>query len=257
MTQRTTPGVSEPSEAERAVDDQQDPHNRPDETAGVDDLSIPGEEDVTLTDEGAPTYEAGKSILTDAQIRVLGATRLNPGRVKVLNGNSYLQAWDVKATLLRVFGWGGFSTEVLDTKIVKVREYAAGDIGHIHMTGQKKDQPRTPQAIVMVTMRLTLHNIGPTGQDVIHTETAVGMNSQWDIGEAIDTAAKTAESDALKRCAIFLGTQFGLSLYNNGALADVVNRVFVPWQGKIMAELRPTDGAATQAALARATGAQS
>jgi hypothetical protein len=35
-------------------------------------------------------------------------------------------------------------------------------------------------------------------------------------------AIKTAESDALKRAAINLGDQFGLSLYNNGATAPVV-----------------------------------
>jgi recombination DNA repair RAD52 pathway protein len=35
-------------------------------------------------------------------------------------------------------------------------------------------------------------------------------------------AIKSAESDALKRAAINLGTQFGLSLYNNGSLRDVV-----------------------------------
>jgi hypothetical protein len=35
-------------------------------------------------------------------------------------------------------------------------------------------------------------------------------------------AIKTAESDAIKRAAINLGTQFGLSLYNNGSLRDVV-----------------------------------
>jgi hypothetical protein len=35
-------------------------------------------------------------------------------------------------------------------------------------------------------------------------------------------AIKTAESDALKRAAINLGTQFGLSLYNNGSMRDVV-----------------------------------
>jgi hypothetical protein len=33
---------------------------------------------------------------------------------------------------------------------------------------------------------------------------------------------KTAESDALKRAAICLGDQFGLSLYNNGSTAPVV-----------------------------------
>jgi hypothetical protein len=43
-------------------------------------------------------------------------------------------------------------------------------------------------------------------------------------------ALKTAESDALKRAAIYLGTQFGLSLYKNGETADVVRRVLAPGQ---------------------------
>ena len=37
-------------------------------------------------------------------------------------------------------------------------------------------------------------------------------------------AVKTAESDALKRAAINLGTQFGLSLYADGATRDVVGK---------------------------------
>ena len=41
-------------------------------------------------------------------------------------------------------------------------------------------------------------------------------------GEAHDMAIKTAESDALKRAAINLGTQFGLSLYDEGSMKDVV-----------------------------------
>ena len=46
------------------------------------------------------------------------------------------------------------------------------------------------------------------------------MNPQR--GESHDMAVKTAESDAIKRAAINLGTQFGLSLYNNGSLKDIV-----------------------------------
>jgi hypothetical protein len=255
--------MSEQTTTEAPAVDPENITNRPDETAGIEDNSIPGEEDVVLTGERiAPAHEEGRSILTAEQIRVLGATRINPGRVKELNKNSYLQAWDVKATLLKVFGWGGFSTEVTDVKVIGIREHAAGSVGHVERFDVKKNgqtvkhagEAKTPQAIVMVTMRLTLHNIGPKGQDVVHEETAVGVNSQWDIGEAVDTAVKSAESDALKRCAIFLGTQFGLSLYNAGSKADVVNRVFVPWQGKVMADLRPTDAGATQASLNRATG---
>lgn len=235
--------------------------NRPDETAGIDDNSIPGEENIALTGEIiSPVHEPGRSILTGEQIRALGAPWIQGSRVKTLNGNSYLQAWDVKAHLIKIFGWGGFSTEVVDVKLVAIREFAAGTIGHVARTKTQYaavGDPKTPQAIVTVTMRLTLHNIGPTGQDVVFTEAATGVNSQWDIGEAVDTATKSAESDALKRCAIFLGTQFGLGLYNGGEHADVVKRVLVPWQGKVLADaaaLRAESNAAQVAAnLARAT----
>lgn len=260
----------EPSEAERAVDDEQIT-NRPDETAGIDDNSIPGEDGIDLdaSDAVSPIHTPGRSILTEPQIRALGAPWIQGSRVKILNKNSYLQAWDVKAHLIKIFGWGGFSTEVIETKVVQIREYAAGTLGQVERFDVKqngqvvkaKGDPRTPQAIVMVTMRLTLHNIGPVGQDVVFTESATGVNSQWDIGEAVDTAMKTAESDALKRCAIMLGTQFGLSLYNAGNLTDVVRKVLVPWQGKVLDEAREASaraGAAqARADLARATGAQS
>jgi recombination DNA repair RAD52 pathway protein len=55
-----------------------------------------------------------------------------------------------------------------------------------------------------------------------YTEAAVGSAQLPQRGEAHDMAVKTAESDALKRAAINLGTQFGLSLYNNGSMRDVV-----------------------------------
>lgn len=49
-------------------------------------------------------------------------------------------------------------------------------------------------------------------------------------GEGMVPTHNTAESDALKRCAINLGTQFGLSLYDNGATQDVVQMVLAPEQ---------------------------
>ena len=45
--------------------------------------------------------------------------------------------------------------------------------------------------------------------------------------DAHDNAIKTAQTSALKRCAVNLGTRFGLSLYDNGATHDVVARTLV------------------------------
>lgn len=127
---------------------------------------------------------------------------------------SYLEAWDVKAALIRVFGFGGFSAEVIQSAIVDQREVPKSN-------GNGTNWKISAQA----TVRLYIKAL-----DAVYTETAIGGSSQPDITEAMDMALKTAESDALKRAAIYLGTQFGLSLYNNGSTSDVVRVVLAPGQ---------------------------
>ena len=133
---------------------------------------------------------------------------LNPQRISQRKGGggrslSYLEAWDVKAHLIRVFGFGGFSSDVLSAELM-----FEDQVGNNWNVGYK------------VILRLTI------GQDrfITYTEAAVGSASLPQRGEAHDMAVKTAESDALKRAAINLGDQFGLSLYNNGSTAPVVNQ---------------------------------
>jgi recombination DNA repair RAD52 pathway protein len=229
-----------------------------DEQGGIEDSSIPGEENIApadLTDTEAGAYPPGVSILTEQQLIVL-TSPLNKSRVANLQGNSYLKAWDVKASLIKVFGFGGFSADVIESSIQAVREYAAGPqyAGHTKRDGT----PATPQVIAKATVRLTIYGIGPRGEDVTYTETAIGANSGFDIGDTMDNALKTASSAALKRCAIYLGTQFGLSLYNDGSTDDYVRRVFTPWQGKVIDDHREQRAAAAAAQvaqqLARATG---
>ena len=115
---------------------------------------------------------------------------------------SYLEAWDVKAHLIRIFGFGGWSWEVLSADL---------------MFEDSKDGKWNVGYKVLGRLRLeSLH--------CSYTEAAVGSATLPQRGEAHDMAVKTGESDALKRAAINLGTQFGLSLYNNGSLQDVVGR---------------------------------
>ena len=118
---------------------------------------------------------------------------------------SYLEAWDVKAHLIRIFGFGGWSAEVLsaDLAFEDKNEKGQWNVGY------------------KVILQLTVGDY-MKGGSVMYTEAAVGSATLPQRGEAHDMAIKTAESDALKRAAINLGTQFGLSLYNNGSLRDVV-----------------------------------
>ena len=138
---------------------------------------------------------------------------LNPSRVAKRNqagrSLSYLEAWDVKAHLIRIFGFGGWSW-------------------HVSTADQVFEQEKDGKWNVGYKVIGTL-----TVGDAVYTEAAVGSSTLPSRGEAHDMAVKTAESDALKRAAINLGTQFGLSLYNNGDLNDVVKKTLsVPTLGQ-------------------------
>lgn len=127
---------------------------------------------------------------------------------------SFLEAWDVRAHLIRVLGFGNFDAEVLDARHLFTRDYGSDD--------------RPMQEIAyQVLFRLTVRN--PDGKQVaVYSEASVGSASGGSgFGDLHDNALKSAASDALKRCAINLGTQFGLSLYDNGTKADVVRTTIV------------------------------
>jgi len=118
---------------------------------------------------------------------------------------SYLEAWDVRAHLIRIFGFGGWSATVESAELAYEE-----NVNGKWSVGYK------------VVLRLSIHDLGCQ-----YTEAAVGSSTQGSRGEAHDMAVKTAESDALKRAAINLGTQFGLSLYDNGSRNDVVGHSLV------------------------------
>jgi len=147
--------------------------------------------------------------LTDKQLKALSEP-LDPTRVsKTREGSSHLEAWDVRATLSRIFGHAEWSSDLIDLHMV-----------YEENTQPDKDEPRW-RCGYRATVRITIAATGAT-----YTEAAFGgtigtmPNSKRD--DAHDTAIKTAESQAFKRAAMNLGTAFGLSLYNDGAMGDVV-----------------------------------
>lgn len=154
--------------------------------------------------------------LTEEQLAIL-MRDLNKNRVSFRKQGgrqlSYLEAWDIKATLIRVFGFGGFSFDTTDVKVV--------DISH-----NDPEKPNKATVSVLVTGRLTIPQLGAT-----FTESAASSQAgSQGVGDVMDFAVKTATSDALKRCAIFLGTQFGLSLYDNGSTSEVIKTIVAPGQ---------------------------
>lgn len=133
---------------------------------------------------------------------------------------SYLAAWDIKAHLTRIFGFGNWDSEVLEYNFVGERPY---------LSSNNKEMV---EVIYNCRLRLTIRdqwgNVLCT-----HSEAAAGSAAgpMGMLGEHHDNAIKTAESDALKRCAINLGTQFGLSLYDNGNKRDVIGTTLVKPEG--------------------------
>lgn len=148
-------------------------------------------------------------MLNDAQYQQL-LKPLNPARVakrqQAGRNLSYLEAWDVKAHLNRIFGFCNWSADVVASDLAFEQEKdGKWNVGY------------------KVVLRLTIGQ-NPFESAATYTEAAVGSATLPQRGEAHDMAIKTAESDALKRAAINLGTQFGLSLYDNGSTKDVIGR---------------------------------
>lgn len=172
---------------------------------------------MTTTPE-LPTYQHEIRPLTFDQITALMGD-LREARVSSRAGSgggkklSYLEQWDIRATLTKVFGFGGYSADVVDSSIVRIFSKAeyGGNAAWV--------------VLATATLRLYIHQLGAT-----YTEVASSSQAGSQVGEVADFAIKTAESDALKRAAANLGTQFGLSLYNAGSRVDVVKNIFEPNQ---------------------------
>lgn len=139
---------------------------------------------------------------------------INPARVLADGkGHAHVSQQDVLAHLIRVFGFGAFDVEVLAADCVF-------------------EQPRDPNKPVRfdvcyrALVRLTVRN--EAGERVAHYEngsTATAQNQSR--GDAHDLAYKSAISLSVKRAAIALGDQFGLSLYNKGQRDALVRGTLV------------------------------
>jgi recombination DNA repair RAD52 pathway protein len=134
---------------------------------------------------------------------------INPSRVsKDGKGFSHVEAWDVRRTMNKIFGFGNWSMDTGQMQLLFESE------------SENLKQPGKLRWSVGYKAQVTLHVGRAT-----YTEWAAGDAINPVRGDAHDMAIKTAESQAFKRCAVNLGDQFGLSLYNNGSFAATVGDV--------------------------------
>jgi recombination DNA repair RAD52 pathway protein len=132
---------------------------------------------------------------------------ISPSRVaKDGKGFSHVEAWDIRRTMNAIFGIATWSADV--TEMVMVTET------EVVTRGGKAAWN------VIYRARCTL-----SVNDCTYTEWAAGDATNPTLADAHDQAIKTAESQAFKRCAVNLGDQFGLSLYNNGSTSATVGEI--------------------------------
>jgi hypothetical protein len=121
-------------------------------------------------------------------------------------GMSHLQAWDIRRHLIRIFGFGGFDVETLG----------------VHLISQIEPEKGRYTVVYRADVRLTIKD-SDGGVLARYEDSATGdAVNQRSLGDAHDLALKTALSQGLKRCAVNLGDQFGLGLYNKGNMDAVV-----------------------------------
>lgn len=146
---------------------------------------------------------------------------VNESRVMFLGKTKHMESYDIRAHLNRVFGFGRWSAEVVSMDLIK------------EWTGKNSNNADAVYVGYRAAVRLTV--CAPDGtQLAVYTEHAAGDALGFPIAKVIaahDFAMKTAESQALKRAAINLGDQFGLSLYNAGSIAPLVLGTKVPVLG--------------------------
>lgn len=153
---------------------------------------------------------AERGQLTEAQVfQLLQAVK--PGRVKIRDGHSHMEGYDVRAHLTRIFGFEGWDIEGPPAECIH-------DV--TLDTGRKKDNgwPFLRYSCAY-RQHLTLVVYDAAGLLVKRViGQAVGKaENQPSFGDAHDLALKDAETQALKRAAMNLGDQFGLGLYNKTA----------------------------------------
>jgi recombination DNA repair RAD52 pathway protein len=138
---------------------------------------------------------------------------LNPKRVKHTQGQAHLEAWDVRRHLIRCFGFAGWdfvqvTCDLIADKVVPADRPGGRERYTVIYRYVGKASDGCPLAV---------YEDGAVGEAV----------NQPSLGDAHDLALKSAISGALKRCAVNLGDQFGLSLYRDGSVAPVVQRSLV------------------------------
>src|SRR5215475_935582 len=119
--------------------------------------------------------------LTEEQVRCL-LSRIHPDRVLVPDGMSYVEGYDIRSELTRVFGFGRWSAELMDTACIREAEVKTKTYKD-KRTGEIKGGKDAWYVVYRSRIRLTVH--APDGTLLaIHDGSHVGESTHPVFGEA-------------------------------------------------------------------------
>ncbi len=136
------------------------------------------------------------------------ADNLNPKHVakrsQAGQSLSYIEGWHAIAEANRIFGFGAWERELVEWKETN------RDLVDVTKNNRTEKQWRVG---CVAKVRVTVH-----GEGGARSREGIGFGSGFArdnaLGEAIESAIKEAETDAMKRALVTFGNQFGLALYD-------------------------------------------
>lgn len=147
----------------------------------------------------------------------------------------YVEGWHVIAEANRIFGFDGWTRETV-SMIETNREL-------LKLSGSRGEYQQWRVGYV-AKVRVSAGGVSREG-----TGFGSGMSKPEALGEAIESAVKEAETDAMKRALMTFGNPFGLALYDK-TQANVSDEPVTPAQpSKYLDHFDAINGAATLEAL--------
>lgn len=148
-----------------------------------------------------------KTVLSEKQKELLNAP-LDRKKVKIRQQGgrdlSYIESWHAISEMNRIFGFEGWDRETIYCKEVSRVECKIGKEPY------RKDGYKIGYE---AKVRITIYGSEPL-RTTLREGTGHGCGTMSDLFDCIESAAKEAESDAMKRALMTFGNQFGLALYD-------------------------------------------
>lgn len=121
----------------------------------------------------------------------------------------YIEGWHAIAEANRIFGFDGWERRTIEMTEVRppelIKNSKGNELWHIGYMARVR---------IIVHRMLVQEGARPAMVRVVREGTGFGSGISKDLGDAIESAIKEAETDAMKRGLMTFGNPFGLALYD-------------------------------------------